>query len=138
GENRAHKSRHDVELGYGGGVVTGMGADLERHIGAVRDIAIMRKRRLEDLSESTEGRARRDRIGGGGDNKHRWLVTATYRAFKSGRQLDGKQYRARGKQLIDFGLAVRQVGDAEIFRVLDRSQDGAREVTRFLHQHSGR
>ncbi len=115
-----------------------MRADFERRGGARRNGAVVDERRLHQQIERAKRRAGGDRVGRVGDHQHGRIVAAADGALEIRRNFHGEQHLPRGQQFIDFGFAVRQLGDREIFGILNRGENRAAEVALLLQQHSSR
>ena len=88
--------------------------------------------------ERRDRRAGRHRIGGVGGDQQRRIVAAAQRALEARRDLDREQHLAGRERLVELGLVAQLPRDLEVFGVLQRGEDGAADVARFLQQHRGR
>src|SRR4029077_9608791 len=122
-ENRTDQSWNDIELGQRRWIVASVGTDLEWHLGAVGDVAVMRQCRLKYFTQSSKRGARGNGIGCVCNHQHGWLVATAYRTFEIRGDLNRKQHLAGSEQLVDLCLAVRQLGDLKILCIFQRSQD---------------
>ena len=115
-----------------------MGADLERRRAAFGKAAIVVERGLHYLAERAERGARRYRIGAIRRDQHRRLVAAAHRTLEIRGNFHREQHLSRDQQLVEFGFAVRQFGDLEIFGIFQRRQNRTAEIALLLQQYGGR
>ena len=91
-----------------------------------------------DRPECAERRASRYGIGGVSRHQQRGPVAAPQRPFEIRRNLNREQHRPRSEQPVELRGAMRDVRDLEVAGVLQRREDGASDVARFLQQHGRR
>ena len=105
---------------------------------AVGDRAIVLQRDLHQRTKRCQRRTRGDRIARVGGDQQRRAVAAPERALEIRRDFHPEQNHSRLQQAVELGFIVHHMRDLEIAGVLERADDGASDIARFLHQHRRR